>query len=179
MEGGFCVACGHRQPAPACRASGGTPARARSAAVRCRGDRRCPSRPQLGVRRPSRGGGGGNGAVHGAAAALLAAGIAARTRGKVLWCLTRADLFALSLSQIGLSAARVIYVSREGQGDHDLFSGERLAKPASWTLPPRLAGRPDVVRGDLPNSDFIEIAVCLLLLPMVVVSQLAITFTTR
>jgi protein ImuA len=54
--------------------------------------------------------GGGNGAVHGAAAALFAAGIAARTRGKVLWCLTRADLFAPSLAQVGLSAARVIYV---------------------------------------------------------------------
>jgi hypothetical protein len=44
--------------------------------------------------------GGGNGAVHGAAAALFAAGIAARTRGKILWCLTRADLFAPSLSQV-------------------------------------------------------------------------------
>ena len=38
--------------------------------------------------------GGGNGAIDGAAAALFAAGIAARTRGKVLWCLTRLDLFA-------------------------------------------------------------------------------------
>jgi protein ImuA len=37
--------------------------------------------------------GGGNGAIDGAAAALFAAGIAARTRGKVLWCLTRLDLF--------------------------------------------------------------------------------------
>lgn len=54
--------------------------------------------------------GGGNGAVHGAAAALFAAGVAARTRGKVLWCLTRPDLFAPSLAQVGLSAARVIYV---------------------------------------------------------------------
>src|SRR3546814_8614949 len=31
--------------------------------------------------------GGGNGAIDGAAAALFAAGIAARTKGKVLWCL--------------------------------------------------------------------------------------------
>jgi protein ImuA len=54
--------------------------------------------------------GGGNGAVHGAAAALFAAGIAARARGQVLWCFTRADLFAPSLSQVGLSPARVIYV---------------------------------------------------------------------
>jgi protein ImuA len=54
--------------------------------------------------------GGGNGAVHGAAAALFAAGVASRTRGKILWCFTRADLFAPSLAQVGLSAARVIYV---------------------------------------------------------------------
>ena len=33
--------------------------------------------------------GGGNGAIDGAAAALFTAGIAARTRGKVLWCVTR------------------------------------------------------------------------------------------
>jgi protein ImuA len=38
--------------------------------------------------------GGGAGAINGAAAALFAAGIAARTRGKILWCLTRPDLFA-------------------------------------------------------------------------------------
>jgi protein ImuA len=36
--------------------------------------------------------GGGNGAVDGAAAALFAAGIAARTRGRVLWCMSRQDL---------------------------------------------------------------------------------------
>ena len=38
--------------------------------------------------------GGGHGAINGAAAALFTAGIAARTRGKVLWCITRPDLFA-------------------------------------------------------------------------------------
>lgn len=38
--------------------------------------------------------GGGNGAIDGAAASLFAAGIAARTPGKVLWCVTRQDLFA-------------------------------------------------------------------------------------
>ncbi len=37
--------------------------------------------------------GGGNGAVDGAAAALFAAGIAARTQGKILWVVTRRDLF--------------------------------------------------------------------------------------
>ncbi|ODN68479.1 ImuA family protein [Methylobrevis pamukkalensis] len=54
--------------------------------------------------------GGGNGAVDGAAAALFTAGIAARTKGKVLWCITRSDLFAPALAQAGLAADRVIYV---------------------------------------------------------------------
>lgn len=54
--------------------------------------------------------GGGNGAIDGAAAALFAAGIAARTKGKVLWCITRPDLFAPALAQAGLPPDRVIYV---------------------------------------------------------------------
>lgn len=54
--------------------------------------------------------GGGNGAVDGAAAALFAAGIAARTKGKVLWCITRPDLFAPALAQAGLAPDRVLYV---------------------------------------------------------------------
>lgn len=54
--------------------------------------------------------GGGNGAIDGAAAALFTAGIAARTRGKVLWCVVRQDLFAPALAQAGLSPSRVIYV---------------------------------------------------------------------
>jgi protein ImuA len=54
--------------------------------------------------------GGGNGAIDGAAAALFAAGIAARTRGQVLWCVTRQDLFAPALPQAGLAPDRVIYV---------------------------------------------------------------------
>jgi protein ImuA len=54
--------------------------------------------------------GGGNGAVDGAAAALFAAGIAARTNGRILWCLTRSDLFAPAIAQAGLSPDRVIYV---------------------------------------------------------------------
>ncbi|ACS60834.1 conserved hypothetical protein (plasmid) [Rhizobium leguminosarum bv. trifolii WSM1325] len=37
--------------------------------------------------------GGGAGTVDVAAAALFVAGIAARTKGKVVWCLTRHDLF--------------------------------------------------------------------------------------
>src|SRR5690606_29043580 len=47
--------------------------------------------------------GGGNGAVDGAAAAMFAAGIAARTKGKVLWVVTRSDLFAPAIAQAGLA----------------------------------------------------------------------------
>ena len=54
--------------------------------------------------------GGGNAAVDGAAAALFAAGIAARSRGKVLWVVTRRDLFAPALAQAGLAPDRVIHV---------------------------------------------------------------------
>jgi protein ImuA len=54
--------------------------------------------------------GGSNGAIDGAAAALFAAGIAARTRGQVLWCVTRQDLFAPALAQAGLAPDRVVYV---------------------------------------------------------------------
>src|ERR1700675_1035677 len=54
--------------------------------------------------------GGGNAAIDGAAAALFAAGIAARTKGRILWCITRQDLFAPALAQVGLAADRVIYV---------------------------------------------------------------------
>lgn len=54
--------------------------------------------------------GGADGAVHGAAAALFCAGIAARTRGKVLWCITRADLFAPAVEQAGLGPDRVVFI---------------------------------------------------------------------
>jgi hypothetical protein len=50
--------------------------------------------------------GGGNGAIDGAAAALFVAGTAARTRGKVLWCLDRPDLFAPALVQADLKSDR-------------------------------------------------------------------------
>jgi protein ImuA len=66
--------------------------------------------------------GGGSGAVDGAAAALFCAGIAARTRGKILWCLTRQDLFAPALAQVGLSPNRVIYAEcRDETGVLDCF----------------------------------------------------------
>ena len=54
--------------------------------------------------------GGGHGAINGAAAALFTAGIAARTRGQVLWCVTRQDLFAPAIAQAGLAPDRAIYV---------------------------------------------------------------------
>jgi protein ImuA len=53
--------------------------------------------------------GGGPGAIDGAAPALFLAGIAARTHGKVLWCRTRADLFAPAIAHAGLVPDRVIY----------------------------------------------------------------------
>lgn len=54
--------------------------------------------------------GGGNGAVDGAASALFSAGIAARVKGKILWCVTRPDLFMPALTQAGLSQNRLIIV---------------------------------------------------------------------
>jgi protein ImuA len=51
--------------------------------------------------------GGGNGTIDGAAAALVAAGMAARTRGQVLWCVTRQDLFAPAIAQECESPPRV------------------------------------------------------------------------
>lgn len=53
--------------------------------------------------------GGGPGAVHGAAAALFTAGILARLKGPVLWCLRVRDLFAPALAGAGLDPDRVIY----------------------------------------------------------------------
>jgi protein ImuA len=57
--------------------------------------------------------GGGAGTVDGAAAALFAAGIAARTKGPVVWCLTRPDLFFPALAQVGLHPDRVIFVESD------------------------------------------------------------------
>lgn len=59
--------------------------------------------------------GGGAGADDGAAATCFAAGIAARTRGRVLWCVARPDLFAPGLEQAGLPPDRLIHVEA---GDH-------------------------------------------------------------
>lgn len=55
--------------------------------------------------------------VDGAAAALFAAGIAARTKGPVVWCLTRPDLFFPALAQVGLHPDRVIFVESDREED--------------------------------------------------------------
>lgn len=64
--------------------------------------------------------GGGAGTVDGAAAALCAAGIAARTKGPIVWCLTRPDLFFPALAQVGLHPGRVIFV--ESDKDEDVLA---------------------------------------------------------
>lgn len=64
--------------------------------------------------------GGGGGTVDGAAAALFVAGIAARTRGKVLWCMTRPDLFFPAISQAGLHPDRVVWC--ESDKDDEVLS---------------------------------------------------------
>ncbi|WP_018900711.1 ImuA family protein [Rhizobium sp. 2MFCol3.1] len=61
--------------------------------------------------------GGGSGTVDGAAAALFAAGVAARTKGKIVWCLTRPDLFMPALAQAGLHPDRVIFVEAGREED--------------------------------------------------------------
>ncbi|MCC2610841.1 ImuA family protein [Neorhizobium petrolearium] len=61
--------------------------------------------------------GGGSGTVDGAAAALFAAGIAARTKGPIVWCLTRPDLFFPALAQAGLHPKRVVFVESDKEED--------------------------------------------------------------
>lgn len=53
--------------------------------------------------------GSGLQAVHGVAPALFVAGILARLRGPVLWCVRARDLFAPALAQAGLDPARVLF----------------------------------------------------------------------
>ena len=61
--------------------------------------------------------GGGSGTVDGAAAALFAAGVAARTKGPIVWCLTRPDLFFPALAQAGLHPKRVVFVESDREED--------------------------------------------------------------
>ena len=86
--------------------------------------------------------GGGNGAINGAAAALFAAGIAARTRGKVLWCITRPDLFAPALAQAGLMPDRVIYVEREIRSLSSSVSRKSCGMAGSALLSRKSRGSP-------------------------------------
>ncbi len=74
--------------------------------------------------------GGGAGTVDGAAAALFAAGIAARSKGKVLWCLTRPDLFFPAIAQVGLHPDRVIFCEGGGCVGFD-GRGAFLWRPSS------------------------------------------------
>src|SRR3546814_14517640 len=60
------------------------------------------------------------GATDAAAAALFAAGILARVKGKILWCMTQSDLFAPALALAGLDPDRVIYV--EARDEPSLLS---------------------------------------------------------
>jgi protein ImuA len=55
-----------------------------------------------------------------AAAVLFAAGVAARTRGDVLWVVRSRDLFAPGLYQAGLAPSRVIYA--EARDDAELMA---------------------------------------------------------
>jgi protein ImuA len=71
--------------------------------------------------------GGGGGTVDGAAAALFAAGIAARTKGKIVWCLTRPDLFFPAIAQAGLDPNRVIFVESDREEDVLASMEEALA----------------------------------------------------
>ncbi|MFB2553518.1 ImuA family protein [Ensifer soli] len=64
--------------------------------------------------------GGGGGTVDGAAAVLFVAGIAARSSGKVLWCLTWPDLFFPAIAQAGLHPDRVIFC--EGDREEDVLA---------------------------------------------------------
>jgi protein ImuA len=92
---------------------------------------------------------GGPAAEFAGAATLFAAGILARLKGPVLWCLTRRDLFAPGLARAGLHPSRVIYaetirnrevlpVMEEGLKERRLAAvvGEvtRLGLPASRRL---------------------------------------------
>ena len=81
--------------------------------------------------------GGGNGAIDGAAAALFAAGVAARTRGKVLWCVTRPDLFAPAIAQAGLLPDRVIYVEAGDESQFLPVSRKDCGTPGSALSSPK------------------------------------------
>ena len=105
-------------------------------------------------------GGGGDGAVHGAASALFAAGIAARTKGKVLWCVTRADLARMKADSLLVNTSRaeliesgalhaVLSANPTRQAALDVFDSE----PANLDNEPLLA-LPNVLA--TPHLGYVE-----------------------
>lgn len=60
---------------------------------------------------------GGPALEHGAASILFTAGILARLKGPVLWCLASRDLFAPALARAGLHPDRVIYAETWREAD--------------------------------------------------------------
>jgi protein ImuA len=54
---------------------------------------------------------------HAASATLFVAGILARNKGPVLWCLRRRDLFAPALAAVGLHPDRVIYAETHREAE--------------------------------------------------------------
>ncbi len=76
--------------------------------------------------------GGGNGAINGAAAALFIAGIAARTRGKVLWCLDRPGLFAPALAQADLKSDRSS-ISKAAKRRRSSIALRKVCVVSGWT----------------------------------------------
>ena len=54
---------------------------------------------------------------HAAAATLFVAGILARNKGPVLWCVRRRDLFAPALAAVGLHPDRVIYAETHREAE--------------------------------------------------------------
>ncbi len=63
----------------------------------------------------------------------MVAGIAARTTGKIFWCLTRPDLFFPAISQAGLHPDRVIFC--EGDKEEDVLASmeEGLSFGGFWS----------------------------------------------
>lgn len=76
--------------------------------------------------------GGGAGTVDGAAAALFVAGIAARTKGQIVWCLARPDLFFPALAQAGLHPKRVVFVESRQRGRRHRQHGGGLGIWRPW-----------------------------------------------
>lgn len=74
--------------------------------------------------------GGGFGADHAAAATLFIAGILARLKGPVLWCLKSRDLFAPALAAVGLQPDRIIYAETGREADILPVMEEGLRHPA-------------------------------------------------